>query len=237
MHERFTEEDARRILARAAERQEEAERAHLSSGEGVSLEELKDIADEVGIDPSYVQAAAGELSLKKDAPAVAVRMGLPTRIEEVRMLPGTVSDGQWGRMVGVFREAFGRAGIVTEFGDVREWISANVGDDGMPVTVRLEPTDDGMLLTMSQSTKTVTDLGPALGGTFGAIGGLLAALLALGEFERTVWILPILLFVLAMGGVVGVAVGGRSFVKRRTALFDAVADKVELIGRPQDAGA
>lgn len=237
MHDHFSEDDARKILARAAERQEAAERARLGSGGDVSLRELKSIADEVGIDPTYVQAAAGELALKKRSPAVGYRMGLPTKLQEVRMLPGSVSDRQWGQMVAVFREAFGRSGMTAEFGDVREWISANIGSEGMPVTVRLEPTDDGTLLTMSQSTKTIIELGPALGGSFGVLGGILAALLAAGEFERSVWVLPIMLFVLAMGSVGGVALGGRRFVKKRTALFDAVADKVELIGRPEDVGA
>ncbi|NNF13487.1 MAG: hypothetical protein HKN72_09695 [Gemmatimonadetes bacterium] len=237
MDDRFSEDDARKILARAAERQEAAERAQLGSGGGVSLEELQSIADEVGIDPNYVQAAAGELALKQRSPAMDFRMGLPTRLEEVRMLPGSVSDRQWGQMVAVFREAFGRSGMTAEFGDVREWISANIGSEGMPVTVRLEPTEDGTLMTLSQSTKTITGLGPALGGSFGAMGGFLAALLAVGDFENAVWVLPVLLFILAIGSVGGVALGGRSFVKKRTALFDSVADKVELIGRPEDPGA
>lgn len=235
MHE-FTEDDARKILARAAERQEAAERARLGSGEGVSLQELKAIADEVGIDPSYVQAAAGELALKKQSPPVKSRMGLPTRLQEVRMLPGSVSDRQWGEMVRVFREAFGRSGMVSEFGDVREWISANVGSEGMPVSVRLEPSADGTLMTVTQATKTINELGPALGGSFGALGGVLAAFLAVGDFEQKLWVLPVILFVLAMGSVVSVAVAGRSYVKKRSALFDAVADKVELIGRPEDPG-
>lgn len=234
MDDRFSEDDARKILARAAERQEAAERAQLGSGGGVSLEELQSIADEVGIDPNYVQAAAGELALKRQSSAVDFRMGLPTRLEEVRMLPGSVSDRQWGQMVAVFREAFGRSGMTAEFGDVREWISANIGSEGMPVTVRLEPTEAGTLMTISQSTKTITELGPALGGSFGAIAGLLAALFAVGDFEQKLWVLPIMLFILAMGSVVSVAVSGRHFVKKRSALFDSVADKVELIGRPED---
>ncbi len=234
MHDHFTEDDARRILARAAERQEAAERARIGSGEGVSLQELKAIADEVGIDPTYVQAAAGELVLRKDAAPASSRFGVPTRLEEVRMLPGTVSDRQWGEMVRVFRDAFGRSGIVSEFGDVREWISANVGDEGMPVSVRLEPAEDGMLLTITQSTEMLSEVGLALGGSFGGIGAMLAVFLAVGDFGSRAWVLPLMLVILGLGSFLGFTVSGRSYAKKRAAVFDSVADKVELIGRPED---
>ena len=232
--ETFSEDEARRILARASERQEAAERARLGSGQGVSLTELKEIAGEVGIDASHVHAAAGELVLLDDAELPEVKFGLPTELSEVRMLPGTVSDRQWEQMVGVFREAFGVAGSTTQFGDVREWMSSNVTRNGMNIQIRLEPGEDGTLVEITQSTQGILGVGVGLAGSFGGMGAVLAGILAIGDFGSRVWLLPALLLGLGLASGAGAWLAGRSFVTKRTALFDAVADKVELIGRPDD---
>jgi hypothetical protein len=50
------------------------------------------------------------------------------------VVPGTVSDVQWERMVAEFRQS----GSTSQFGPVREWVSATEASS-MPVTVRLEP--------------------------------------------------------------------------------------------------
>jgi len=230
----FSEDEARRILARASERQEAAERARLGSGEGVSLTELKEIADEVGIEASHVQAAAGELVLLDGASPPEVRFGLPMELSEVRMLPGTVSDRQWEQMVGVFRETFGLAGMTTHFGDVREWMSSNVTQGGMNVRIRLEPGSDGTLFEMSQSTKGILGVGTGLAISFGGMGAVLAGILAVGAVGPRAWVLSGLLLGLGVFSGLGSWLAGRSFVKKRTGQFDAVADKVELIGRPED---
>lgn len=234
MTERFTDEEGRRILRRAAERQEAAERARLREGETLTLAELESIAEEVGIDRSYVDAAAREVVIRRDAGPVDVSMGLPKELVEVRVLPGTVSDRQWEQMVGVLRESFGRSGIVTQFGDVREWSSSSDGRDGMPVHVRLAPTEGGTQLSMSQSTLSVRQVGPIVGGSFGFIAAFLTAFVAVGDFEPAVWSLPILMLLIAVGSGLGSTLLGKRWVRSRTALMDSVADKMELIGRPED---
>lgn len=232
--EHFSDDEARAILARASERQEAAERARLGTGAGVTLAELKQIADEVGIEASHVQAAAGELVLRDETSPTEVKFGLPMELSEVRMLPGAVSDRQWERMVTVFREAFGRTGLTNQFGDVREWVSGNESNDGMPLKVRLEPGEDGVLLEMRQSTRGIVVIGTALAGSFGSIGAVFAVLAAAGNFDPAFWTLPGLLAGIGIVSGLGTWLNGRAFVKKRRALMESVADKVELIGRPHD---
>lgn len=232
--ETFTEEEARHILARAAERHEAAERARLGGGTGVSLSELKEIAGEVGIDASHVQAAAGELVLRADASPPSARLGIPAELSEVRMLPGSVSDRQWEQMVGVFRDAFDRPGMTTQFGDVREWVSTNDTPEGMPVRIRLDPGDDGTLLELRQPTEAVLKISGALAGSFGLMGVGFAGFLAASNFAGPPWAIAALLIGLGVASGVGGWLSGRAFVKKRASLFQAVADKAELIGRPED---
>ncbi len=62
----FTEDEARRILARATARQESVERAQMDSGGSMTLAELTSIAREVDIDADHVRAASSSVKVGSD---------------------------------------------------------------------------------------------------------------------------------------------------------------------------
>lgn len=132
----YSEEDARRIFARAAERQGVGE----APDEGLSLQELESIGQASGIDPAHVAAAAAELNARSTTSAGARFLGLPTTLESTRALSVPVTDNAWGRIVEDLRTTFGTAGVLTEIGETREWTAGHrEGRDGVRLTVRPGP--------------------------------------------------------------------------------------------------
>jgi hypothetical protein len=222
---KFTDEEARQILVRAASREERAER--VSTGRGLNVHALQEIAREVGLDPLQVEAAAREALLRRESPPVPTWLGIPLEAGLQRVVPGTVSDAGWERMVAEFRRAFRTSGITSQFGGVREWISASEKSD-MPVQVRLEPVDESTLVTLQQPMSLVPQMVYAVGGTFSAAAVLFAVLAAIGSLPLH---LSFLFFAMALLGSLGVWGGYRAWLPRREEQLRAVADRVELIAR------
>lgn len=228
----LTDEETRQIIARAADRQEQAERVPLDSGTGLTLSTLQEVAREAGIDPLYVDAAAREVLLRREAAPAATRLGLPVELRAQRVIPGSVSDAQWERMVTEFREAFRKSGIVSQFGQVREWVSGNEAS-GMPVNIRLEPVDRNTLITLQQPTMTASQLVYAVGGGFSVAAALVGVVFAVGDFAPIILLLPILFLILALLGSLGAWAAYRAWMPRQEEQFRALLDRAELIGRTE----
>jgi hypothetical protein len=227
---RFSDEETRQLLARAANRQEEADRA-LPGRHGGSVHTLAVVraaAENVGIDPLHVEAAAKEILLRRGAAPVRTRAGLPMELRLQRVLPGPVSDAQWERMVAEFRKEFRKSGSTSQFGPVREWISGNEASS-MPITVRVEPVEEGTLLTLHQETKTMSDLVYVVGGTFSGVAATFGVIAALTQTVSVA--LPV--FLLAGGLIASAMVWGgyRAWMPRQEKQFRAVLDRSELIAR------
>ncbi len=227
---RFSDEETRQIIAWAAQRQEDTDRVQLGTGAGLTFGALQEVARDAGIDPLHVRAAAKDILLRRDAPPIKTRAGLPLELRVQRVVPGSVSDGEWERMVAEFRQTFRKSGSVSQFGAVREWISQNEASN-MPITVRLEPVDEGTLVTLHQSTKTMSDLVYAGGGSMLATGAIIGVLAVVTSAPGAV-MAPILLFaVLAVLGSLGPWAGCRAWIPRQRERFRAVLDRAELIAR------
>lgn len=224
----FDDVDVQKILERAADKQKKAERRELLRPGGTSLQTLREVAAEVGIDPRYVESAAREISLRRDHAPEETRLGIPRSASAHRVLASRVDDAEWGRIVDDLQRTFGTPGVVSEFGRVREWHSGrNTG--GATVHFKLEEGDGGTTASISQSLKQFLDLPTALGAVFTTIGlGFLAFLpivdspggLALFSAAN----------VLAGGGIY---FGGMSWVgriaRRRQEKVEAALDRVELL--------
>ncbi|MBA2671027.1 MAG: hypothetical protein H0U67_11705, partial [Gemmatimonadetes bacterium] len=191
---RFSDEEARQILVRAAAQEESAERA--SAGRGLSVVALQEIAREAGLDSLQVEAAAREVLLRRDSLPVRTRLGLPVELGVQRVIPGTVSDAQWESMVAEFRKTFRKSGMASQFGGVREWISANE-ESQMPVKVRLEPVDESTLITVQQPMNVAPQIIYPVGGGFSAAAVLFGVLAAIGSFPVS---LPVLFLMFALLG-------------------------------------
>lgn len=135
---RFTQEEIQEIFRRAAERQAGKQQAE----NGLTLDELRAIGRESGIDPAHIDAVARDIARDETrAPGVTVqvpdapsgverfyRMPASARIRGV--VPGPVDDAAWREIVPMLESVFQNAGETTEAGPIREWhLASSLGVD------------------------------------------------------------------------------------------------------------
>ena len=107
--ERYTEQQLVEILKRASERQE----GLVSEGDGrFSLEEIQQIASEVGIAPSHIATAAAELS--SAPPSESGLLGAPTTFRFERWIDGEAPRSTIGALFDIARRETGLQGAVSE---------------------------------------------------------------------------------------------------------------------------
>lgn len=241
---RFDDEAIRRILNRAAERQEQAERAlpaadrssHSGPELGLSLVELQEVAQEVGIAPTHVAAAAREVQLRTEDSSERYRvLGIEKETRERRVIPGAPDDRAWESIVGELRAEFRGPGVTNAFGDVREWWSSGTSSSGV-TRLRLEPGETGTEVLLRRSNRHMSDLTLALGWTFAGMGGAFGAAILAGAMDPRAIVAPIFL-----GSVSAITFGaGRLFSKlaarKDRKRFGRLLDRVELIARKSGGG-
>jgi hypothetical protein len=231
----FTEEEVAEILARATERQEAAESAALMRTGGTSLEALEEVAREVGIAPEHVRAAALEVGSRAPVERGG-RFGVPDRVVVERTLPERVSVERWGRIVEMLRGEFGANGILSDFGEVREWVSTNVAGASSirPVRVRIEPSGPGTRVTIEETTARLRVLPWALGATFTSLAVVFLVLNLVFGFVTPAVVLMLLFGATgAVLGIGGLKLAGTRAVAKGVEL-EGVADRLELIARTDE---
>lgn len=114
----YTEKEIGALFKRATEIQENA---HESFSQGLSLQEIEDIAREIGIDPKYVRSAASELEHQMGTEQRSSFFGAPFMIEQKRAIRGEISDEEWEELVRQIRRVTGSAGRTTKVGQTRQW--------------------------------------------------------------------------------------------------------------------
>lgn len=116
MPNEFSPSDAQDVLRRAALLQAQGEH---DPGVGLSLDEVKRAARAAGIDARYVeQAVLGGGEHVAPSPPF---LGVETGVQRVRVVPGQVSEHEWGRMVMALRREFGADGEAETLGGTRQW--------------------------------------------------------------------------------------------------------------------
>lgn len=233
---RFTDDEARAIIERAARAQHAIEvRDDARAAAGLWLVELQEIGQAAGLDPRHVAAAAAALAVDGAAPTVD-RFGLPARLRVTRAMPA-VSDPAWERMVAALRAEFGTAGAAGQVGRIREWTARTETSGGMPdeVHVVVAPADDGgavVTIDHPDARKRGRDLLVAAG----TMGGMGVLFLGMGLIPA----LPVALAavgagVVGVGGIMGA--GGVAYARRwaagRERRFQAVLDRLEVIARTE----
>lgn len=136
---RYNEQEVAEIFGRAAEAQGDASRA-LPPGEGMTLAELQDIGQQVGMTAEAVADAARSL----DRPELRFRrrlLGLTIGVGRSVALERRVSTDEWERLVVMVRETFDARGNVKSEGGLRQWTNGNL-------QVLVEPTEHGDRLRM-----------------------------------------------------------------------------------------
>lgn len=136
---RYNEKEVAEIFGRAAESQGDATRA-LPPGEGMTLAELQDIGQQVGMTADAVADAAR--SLDRQEPRFRRQLlGLTIGTGRTVALERRLTTDEWERLVVKVRETFDARGNVKSEGGLRQWTNGNL-------QVLVEPTEHGDRLRM-----------------------------------------------------------------------------------------
>lgn len=181
---RYDEDEVARILELATETRSAAP-VRADPGRGMTLAELQEIAEEVGISGDLVARAAARL----DAGAPAGRggpLGVPVRVWRTVELPRPLTDSEWERLVVRLRRVFGARGSVESVGSLREWRNGNL-------VVSVEPSESGQRLSLHTRKGNVTPF-LSMGVTLIIIAAVLFVVSAIsGDLElRSIMILALL---------------------------------------------
>ena len=224
---RFTEDEARRIFARVAERQVRA----TPHEPGLSLEEMQEAARASGLDPALVAAVAREMMAGDDGDEIPTFWGAPLTVRKTRVLPVSVDDDGWAEIVGVLRQQFSSPGAPTDLGRQREWTSST-GSHDTPLHFTLVPTEGGTTVTLEQTiaqhSKGANWLLPM---TILPTMALAAIFHLTGDVGAGIWFLPIL-----AGAVVGTILASLrwawgSWARKTDRQFERALDRVEIAAR------
>lgn len=189
---RFTDRDVALILRRAAELDSRADGDAVSKG--LSIDELRGIASEVGIDPEMVSRAAVELEGRKGLERGAL-LGAPTVNRQIRAVPGELSREALRHLIRRVDEQVPAQGTVAEaLGAVRwsapgRFLSRQVTlEPGRGETViRTEERYQDRVRAMAHFIPMA--YATFIGGIFGAeaIGGAAPTILLAGIAGGAVW--------------------------------------------------
>lgn len=149
---RYNEEETAQILERAAT----ADQARAEGGvslpsstdlvrgqTGMTLQQLEDIATEVGLRPEDIRHAARAVERGDLVPTEQTMVvGLPVGLSRTIQLDRPMSDHEWERLVVMLRETFRAQGRLQAEGTLRSWSNGNLH-------VMLEPTATGQRLRLS----------------------------------------------------------------------------------------
>jgi len=130
---RFTEKQLADVMRRAAEIQ--ARESTASGNEGISEQEFRAAAHELGIGDPAIDAALADL----DLPTSGDRAGLwggPFRRDLAGVFEGRITDEKWEMLVADLRRTFGEAGSVERRGETYEWVGIGGGIDNKTITIR-----------------------------------------------------------------------------------------------------
>lgn len=209
---RFTEEEVALVLRRAAELDGSA-----APTAGLTLAEIRRIAEEAGIHPELVERAASMLNHQRRGPADRV-FGGPSVYFAERDLPGELPRASFGDVAEIIRRVLGDTGQMTEVLDTLEWKS--VGEPTvMTVTVRPHKGRTGVRVSANRGVSGM--LVYVLTGTGGLVAGAITgAILEPG---------------LAGGLAIMGSAAGAAFVTARTIWTRATARFTERFERLVDA--
>ncbi|MEM6645574.1 MAG: hypothetical protein AAF730_04905 [Bacteroidota bacterium] len=151
---RYSEEEIAAIFQKAVETQEIARRQRAPE-RGLTLDELKAIGAESGIDAAFIEHAATTAHVQPAETDQVTYLRVPIGVSHTVDLPGTLSDENWERIVGECRHMFRAEGKVATRGATREWsngnlkIIAELSETGHRLRMRTVKSDAQGLIMMS----------------------------------------------------------------------------------------
>lgn len=114
----YTEKEIGSLIKRATEMQSAARE---SEDRGLSLQDIEQLAAEIGIEAEHLRNAALELQRQSGVEPRFRLWGGPHELEQERIVEGNLTEGQWEQVVLGLRRLTGSTGTVSEIGRAREW--------------------------------------------------------------------------------------------------------------------
>ena len=182
---RFSEREIREVFERAAAQQQAA----AEQREGLTLEEMQEIAASSGLDPEYVARAAQAVALGEPEQGRTAYGPVPTGVYRTELLPGPPTDALWAGVLSDVRHTFDAEGKARTDGDLREWRNGNL-------RVTLEPAGTGSRLSL-RTRKDGAAAGIVNMGVLVALGVLAVVISLVGYADPA-----------AAGGWMGMVLGG-----------------------------
>jgi len=219
---RFTDKEVAIILRRAADLEKRTSSTALSSGRGLTLSDLKEIAAEAGIDPELVSRAVTEVQGPRGIRTGSLLGGPGPVQREIRATPGELSREDLAELVRVVDEEVRDQGTVQEaLGHVR-WTSQG---RFLSTQVSLEPGNGETLLRVEERySDAIRGVLHGIPAAYGLIFGLATALEAVGLGGASA-----LLFGL-VSSVAGWGVGGAIWRTLSTGSRNRVSRLAERLG-------
>ena len=215
-YRRYTTQEVRSILKRAARHQADADRAADGLTTGLTLTDIQTAAEDAGINPSHVRRAALDITIDRED-------GVVSR----RRLDAKVSDAAWTAIVAELRRVHGAAGSTGRVGETREWTCELT--DGPSVHATMDTANGTSVVTVRQQQPGKKQAMYVSGGTIFVIGCLLGALYLAGDFATGVGYL--VAGILASAALLFAVASPLDALIRRRAQdrLDARLDRLELI--------
>ena len=221
---RYGDDEVREIFSLAATGGTGDRSLPAESG-GLTLDELRHIAREAGIDPARVAQAAVSLDARGKTAPVRRLLGLPIGLSRVVDLPRAPTDREWEQLISEFRTTFGALGHVTSSGGLREWSNGNLH-------ICVEPTEHGEQLRLGTLKDDAIALN-VLASVMGVMALIMSAVVAAaGKPEKA-------LVVLSMFGGIAIAAFGANvlrlprWARERERQMEAIAEHaVRLLSNP-----
>lgn len=167
---RYSDEEMALILRKATERS--LSPRSLGERDGLTLEQLKAIAREVGIDPAAVESAARGLASREPQGRGGALVGAAATPSAEVVVPVDVTAEKLGEVVSIIRRVMGRQGIISHELGALEWRARDVVGGRY---VSLRPTAGGTRIRAFGNFRDGALSTFVVGGMAG--GALLAALL------------------------------------------------------------
>lgn len=229
----FSEDEAQRIFARAAERQHAAN----DEASGFSLDELQEIGLAAGLSPEHIAAAVAEVKATPSSRISETTVtGVLTEIRRSRVVDGEMTDEMWERMVSMFRRTFKTKGITASVGRAREWTGTDKTGSLSNLHVVAAPVEGGTRITLETSRTEEAQILKALPFFFSFMVFFFPLLGATqGKLDDpTVWVFAALMSVIGIGVFWSMRWSFQRWSEMRKNEFDALLEHFELIVQSGD---
>ncbi len=187
---RYTDKEIAEIFSRAT-KDLEASRKGMLSGEGLSLEELKEIGKESGIPAEFIARAA--YAIEEGAEDSSEKfMGLTIGTGHTLHLSRRLTEEEWEELVVDLRKTFNARGKISVNGAFRQWTNGHL-------QFLLEPDGDGSRLVMKTKKGNAQQL-LAVGSVYAFLGvfGAIASFMS-GKLDGPLSIITFLIFLIGLG--------------------------------------